>query len=692
MKTALLRKAKCMLTKSALLRKAFEEELNMGIGSWLGMIFGLSIPAILLMYLLKRKFVDTLVPSHLLWERVLRNIEANRPWQRLQNRLLLWLQLAAAALLVFALMQPYWWVSDDAKGHVVIVADTSGSMSARTTDVNVKEGDPNSEITRMDLLKKKIDDYVKDHVKGSEITLLSMAAEPQIIVSREENLSRVEEALDTIQPYYGKAAYQETISLASALTRDEQDAEVVVFTDGQWKGDGEGITFQVPSRVMDIGASPSSNVAVKQFGVQHQATGSIAVAVLERTAGKTTPMEYNLYGDDQLLATQVVEWNEEGIATLRLDDLKDAEVYRLELQGTDAYEADNVSFAFGKKSSTPRVLFLSSGNLFLEKALQLTGAEITKMNIQWTEAENSVEGESESDLSSPPVPQDVPDLIILDGDMPDFVAKGEWEQLITKTPLWTIGGTGKEIKVGGEKVKLESHAINKYLSLSGLYFGTVLEIDSPEWGDPIVEIGNKPAVYVGKEGGHSRLAYLFKLEDTDLPLSSEFPIMVNNAVSWLTSGDGYGLGRVIAGNSLDIPISAEATKARWVAKGGLALSTGIDPIDADQGVKGFTTLQRTPSIPGLYAFEQQNAEGNLSSYWVDVAVDPFEGEIEDKIVLSFTQEVTQGTESSAGAQDNEQNQQTNNGKFPMSLMWIAAAATLVIMLLEWGVYQRGRSI
>lgn len=88
----------------------------MGIGSWAGLWFALSIPAILLMYLLKRKFIDTTVPSHLLWDRVLKNIEANRPWQKLQNRLLLWLQLLAAALLVFALLQPYLWVSGNSGG------------------------------------------------------------------------------------------------------------------------------------------------------------------------------------------------------------------------------------------------------------------------------------------------------------------------------------------------------------------------------------------------------------------------------------------------------------------------------------------------------------------------------------------------------------------------------------------------
>ncbi|WP_438347404.1 vWA domain-containing protein [Paenibacillus sp. FA6] len=665
----------------------------MGIGSWLGMVFGLSIPAILLMYLLKRKFIDTLVPSHLLWERVLRNIEANRPWQKLQSRLLLWLQLIVAALLVFALMQPYGWVSDNAKGHVVIVADTSGSMSAKTAEPDAEGEHSNQEMTRMDLLKSQVKDYLKDHAKGSEITLLSMDSEPQVILSREKSHTRVEEALDGLQPYYGKSAYQETISLASALTRDEQDAEVIVFTDGQWKGDGEGISFQVPSRVIDIEASPLRNIAIKQFGVQHQSTGSTAVAVLESTVGETRPIEYSVYGDDQLLVTQTADWHEDGTATLRLEHLQDAEVYRLELHGVDAYEADNTSFAFSSKSSTPRVLFLSSGNLFLEKALQLTGAEITKMIIQGTGSDAPMQEDGEMDMSSPPVPKEAPDLIIVDGDIPNFVSKGEWEKLLSKTPLWTIGGIGKEVKVGGEKAKLHNHEMTKYLSLSGIYFGAVLERDDPDWGDPIIEIGSKPAVYAGKLGGHSRLSFLFKLEDTDLPLSAEFPIMVNNAVSWLTSGEGYGLGRVIAGGSLDIPISAEVTKAQWVAQGGLALSKGIDPIDADQGLRGYTTLQKTPAVPGLYAFEQQDAEGNKSSYWVDVAADPFEGAIGEKTALSFTQEITDSKATMGEAEQNDRaRNKADEGQVPMSLMWIVAAAALVIMLLEWGVYQRGRSI
>lgn len=113
--------------------------------------FGLTLPAIVLMYLLKRKYVDTEVPSHLLWNRVLRSLEANRPWQRLRNQLLLILQLLTAALLVLALMQPWIWAESGAKGHLVLVLDRSASMDALTPDPEHSK----EKLTRLELAKRK---------------------------------------------------------------------------------------------------------------------------------------------------------------------------------------------------------------------------------------------------------------------------------------------------------------------------------------------------------------------------------------------------------------------------------------------------------------------------------------------------------------------------------------------------------
>ena len=62
----------------------------------------LSIP-ILVLYMLRLRRRDVLVSSTLLWQRLLRDREANTPWQRLRRNLLLFLQLAILALLTLAL-------------------------------------------------------------------------------------------------------------------------------------------------------------------------------------------------------------------------------------------------------------------------------------------------------------------------------------------------------------------------------------------------------------------------------------------------------------------------------------------------------------------------------------------------------------------------------------------------------------
>src|SRR5690606_32584385 len=100
----------------------------MQFGSMASLWFALSLPLIIALYLLKKKYQDTEVSSHLLWQRVLQPQEANRPWQKLKRNLLLLLQLVVAALLVLALMQPAWWSEGKQTEHLVMVIDRSASL------------------------------------------------------------------------------------------------------------------------------------------------------------------------------------------------------------------------------------------------------------------------------------------------------------------------------------------------------------------------------------------------------------------------------------------------------------------------------------------------------------------------------------------------------------------------------------
>ena len=67
------------------------------------------LPVIVAMYLLRLRRTERVVSSTYLWQRLVRDVEANAPWQRLRRNLLLILQLAFLAALILALARPFLW-------------------------------------------------------------------------------------------------------------------------------------------------------------------------------------------------------------------------------------------------------------------------------------------------------------------------------------------------------------------------------------------------------------------------------------------------------------------------------------------------------------------------------------------------------------------------------------------------------
>src|SRR5688572_19264233 len=92
----------------------------------------LAIPIILL-YMLKLRRKQVQVSSTLLWMQLLRDQQANAPWQKLKRNLLLILQLLILAALVLALARPALQVPTIATGSAIVLLDGSASMNA--TDV-----------------------------------------------------------------------------------------------------------------------------------------------------------------------------------------------------------------------------------------------------------------------------------------------------------------------------------------------------------------------------------------------------------------------------------------------------------------------------------------------------------------------------------------------------------------------------
>src|SRR5579859_7418256 len=89
------------------------------------------VPSLLILYFLKLRRRETLVPSTILWKKAIQDLQVNAPFQKLRRNLLLLLQLLILLALLLAFARPVTSYRPPPGAVSVILIDRSASMSAR---------------------------------------------------------------------------------------------------------------------------------------------------------------------------------------------------------------------------------------------------------------------------------------------------------------------------------------------------------------------------------------------------------------------------------------------------------------------------------------------------------------------------------------------------------------------------------
>ena len=93
-------------------------------------VAAIAIPALLILYFLKLRRREMLVPSTLLWHKAIQDLQVNAPFQKLRRNLLLLLQLLILLALLLAFSRPVTSYRPPPGAVSVILIDRSASMSA----------------------------------------------------------------------------------------------------------------------------------------------------------------------------------------------------------------------------------------------------------------------------------------------------------------------------------------------------------------------------------------------------------------------------------------------------------------------------------------------------------------------------------------------------------------------------------
>ena len=662
----------------------------MGFLTPLSLLFAaLSIP-ILILYMLKLRRRDVLVSSTLLWQRLVRDREANLPWQRLRRNLLLFLQLAILALLALALARPFVPAPSIVQGSVVILLDASASMRAR--DV---------EPTRFDAGLRAAREIVAGLGVGDVATLIAVGPQPRVLAAATNERALLRRALEDAAPTAGSADWEAAFALAaaglagSAGSTGPTDgvAQVVIVSDCALP---ETLP-PLPGEVQFVGVGGGGdNLAIT------------VLAVREGVAGPQAFLRVVNYGDAD--AEPLVEFSADGTlfdarrlpvpahasADLTLTDLPYSPpvgggrggILQARLAVEDALPLDDTAWAVHAPPVSGQVLLVSGGNLFLERALSaLPGVELVRLP---------------PDQPLPPPSQGGDrggyDLYIYDGTITGTLPTGN---------LWLIapffsppvrGGLGEggvfstderpgeggvfPISVGGFFTATaithvaDDDPLLRYVDLSAVHVLQARTVEPPPGARVLVEAEGGPLLFVA-ERPEGRLAVLtFDLHDSDLPLQVAFPILVANLADWLLPrpypfvGEGRGGARlpqvVRPGDPVSIQPAPEATQVVIIAPDGTRHTLPVG--------EQLPTFVATDQL-GVYRVEQlSQSDTVLQSAALTINLfDEAESDIAPREMVRVGQtEIVASTRAEAGRRE----------------FWPGlAGAALGVLVVEWWMYR-----
>src|SRR4051812_7453278 len=324
--------------------------------------FAAAIPVVIVFYLLKRKRLIKLVSSTLLWQKFLAETQANAPFQRLRHNWLLVLQLLLLALVVLALARPYFTGRARPSKLRVLILDASASMQS------IDEKPSRFEKARAEAVK-----WIDNLREGDQMVVLQAAANTEVKQSATGDKLALRRALESCVAMDSPTRLIEAFKLAETLIRNQADAEIHLFSDGAVADLGEFENKNLPLVYHKVGKR-QNNLGIVSLDVRANPDDPAQRAIFTSVGNFSTNAQQAEL--ELLFENEVVELRPLTLGPTNTQPLvfiaaqtKDG-VFTVRLRGSDDLAVDNQASIVSLMPQPVKVLLVTRGNRFLEKALK----------------------------------------------------------------------------------------------------------------------------------------------------------------------------------------------------------------------------------------------------------------------------------------------------------------------------------
>lgn len=640
----------------------------MGLVAPLGLL-GLALLApIIAMYLLKRRRDEVAVSSVYLWERVVQDMEANAPWQKLRRNLLLLLQLLFLLAAIFGLARPFLLTAGAAGQSLIVVVDTSVSMGANDT----------AEGTRLDTARAETLRLMDGLPDGGRISVIRAGGGAEILAANTTDRLAVQSALEGLTASARDSDLTQALTLAAAAAERTPDSELVILSDGGVQLPPT-LALDRPVRYIPIGVS-GENQAISTLSLTRVNTDTYDVFVQVTNHGSAEATRRLVLEQDGRLFTATDVAMPAGQSATKLLQVRGVGSFTVSarLEGTDALASDDVAFAVPGLGGnrTVRLLTPSADNRFLRVPFQLLP------NVQFSMG-NPLTDTAEVDGSTA-------DLLVLDRWLPDEGLPGTTENLLIIAPpagndiIQTTGVYTNPLPV---KMNTVPSIEDSLFFDNDIFFVEAKRGTVPVWGTVVLEDGitGDPLLWIGDFEGR-RIAVLNlaiygqpeAIEVTpprDLVLTNfvynpGFPVLMVNLANYLLAGPAGGLAgqNVEPGTVVNLPL-LDSPDVTVIAPNGQRET--LTAIGEER------TVRYLPSQAGVYQVEWGNSSTQQPIAFTVNLFLPRESDITPQPELALA--TTGGTAPGEIPESTETRQE-----FWRPLLLIG----LIVLTVEWLVYQR----
>ena len=471
------------------------------------------VAAVAALYLLKPSPRRWRVPSALIWHRVLRG--RSRAPDRLRWWVSLLLALAVALMLALGFTRPGWNAFGGGAERVVLVLDNASTLATLTADGS----------TRWEHAIERARQVVRAAGAGSRY----MVADTQRMIAspRFEASDAALATLDRLRVVPGgRPAFPDVLWAGGA------GARVVLLTDGV-----ADLLAPAGAEILSV-FQPADNVGITAFELRAVPGGrrryQALVTVLNASPGAKR-VELRVAGPGGPSIIRVLDIPG-GAAASEIFDASafDGGPLRASINAQyDALAADDVAYAYLPSNRTIRVGLVTAGDAQLERSLRvLRGVQVAMVPSQQVGTRGDV------------------DAWVFDGYAPDRAPAAPVLMFRPRAARWLPALEGD---VGASAVSTWAfHPVTDGVSLRDVLVDRALSLRVPADAQVLASAADGQPLILASASSPRWVEIAFALRDSNLPLQPAFPVLLSNALDWMT---GEGLALQSAPGLIRVPVA-----------------------------------------------------------------------------------------------------------------------------------------